>query len=237
MFLKLNLREPSRKQEWELHAEARACRLWQMCWKGTNCSAASRPSALQWSLTLSFVGELNFTPHFRNSCLLEGLQHHSYGPRSTTRKSSVLRLSQKDGVDKCHKFWEEGVRVQNLQTHLCAVQLEGVQERVRASCSYFHEQFHGNKTLWLSKSICQITASPSLVTPEKGHFCFAREANEGRAGRAGLHPSPLEPRSPLRTSWTTAAERKKCGLPLLKHWQHITVYNWNFCCGLLPMTA
>lgn len=88
MFLKPDLREPSCQWEWELHAEAHACCLWQMCWKGTNCSAASRPSALQWSLTHSCLGELNFTPHFRNICLLEGL-HHSYGPRSATQKSSV----------------------------------------------------------------------------------------------------------------------------------------------------
>lgn len=59
------------------------------CWKGANCSAASRPSALQQSLTHSCLDELNFTPHFRNICLLEGLQQHSYGPWSTTQKSSL----------------------------------------------------------------------------------------------------------------------------------------------------
>lgn len=43
--MSLNLREPSHKQEWELHAEVYACRLGQTCWKGTDSSAASGPSA------------------------------------------------------------------------------------------------------------------------------------------------------------------------------------------------
>lgn len=66
---------------------------------------------------------------------------------------------------------------------------QGVQERVRASCSYFHEQLHASRTLWLSKSIRQITASPSLVTPEKGIFLMFHQTSKWREGWKGWSAS------------------------------------------------
>lgn len=83
-----------------------SCHLGQTCWKGTNCSAASGPSAPHQCVAHSGRGELNFTPCFRNIFSLEGLQCHPNGPWSPTQKASVLPLSEEDDLDKGHELGE-----------------------------------------------------------------------------------------------------------------------------------